>query len=230
MRKTALAISVATMVILPAAVGAQGFGVGARAGTLGFGVEGAAGLSNHVAVRGGLGLWTVNIDATGFWEPGTGVSATLHLPKTWYNIGVDLYPTSGDFRIGGGMLYKPDDPKVVATADPTASVDIGGRTYTSADVAEVEGSLVSKKSAPYVLIGFGRHTRKGFGLFLDLGVAFLGEPSVQLKATRGDPTIINSADFQSALAQESANLESDLPTWAKKYWFIASVGIKLGLG
>ena len=150
--------------------------------------------------------------------------------QTWYNIGVDLYPTSGDFRIGGGMLYKPDDPKVVATADPTASVDIGGRTYTSADVAEVEGSLVSKKSAPYVLIGFGRHTRKGFGLFLDLGVAFLGEPSVQLKATRGDPTIINSADFQSALAQESANLESDLPTWAKKYWFIASVGIKLGLG
>jgi hypothetical protein len=230
MKKTALAMSFATMVTLPAAVGAQGFGVGARAGTLGFGVEGAAGLSDHVAVRAGVGLWTVNIDATGFWEPGTGVSASLKLPKTWYNVGVDLYPTSGDFRVGGGMLYKPDNPTVVATADPTASVEIGGTTYTGADVGEVEGALVSKKSAPYVLLGFGRHTRKGIGLFLDLGVAFLGEPSVELKATRGNDAVINSAEFQNALRQESANLESDLPTWAKKYWFIASVGIKLGLG
>jgi hypothetical protein len=230
MRKSALAISVATLMILPSAIAAQGLGVGARAGTLGFGVEGAVGLSSHAAIRGGMGLWTVNIDATGFWEPGSGVSATLHLPKTWYNIGVDLYPTSGDFRIGGGMLYKPDNPKVVATADPTVFLDIGGQQWDASQVSEVEGALVSKKSAPYVLLGFGRHTRKGFGLFLDLGVAFLGEPSVELNATRGDPTVINSADFQAALAQESANLESDLPTWAKKYWFIASVGIKLGLG
>jgi len=230
MRKIALALTVVTMVTLPAALGAQGVGVGARAGTLGFGVEGAVGLGNHVAVRGGLGLWTVNIDATGFWEPGPGVSATLHLPRTWYNIGVDLYPVSGDFRIGGGMLYKPDNPTVVATADPTASVEIGGRTYTASDVGEVEGTLVSRKSAPYVLIGFGRHARKGVGLFLDLGVAFLGEPSVELAATRGDPTVIQSPEFKAALAAESAKLQSDLPTWAKKYWIIASVGIKLGLG
>lgn len=230
MRKSALVLTVATLVALPAAATAQGFGVAARAGTLGIGAEAAVGLSSSLVVRGGLGLMPLTVDATRFWDVGQGVTADLKLPKSWYNIGVDIYPGGGSFRIGGGMLYKPDDPTITGKADATASFDIGGHTYTASDVAEIKGALSSKSSAPYVLIGFGNHTKSGLGLFLDLGVAFMGEPTVTLEATSGNSTIINSTQFKDNLEAERQKLENDLPTWAKKYWPIANIGIKLGVG
>lgn len=215
--------------VLPSALAAQGFGLAARGGTLGLGVEAALGLSPNFVVRGGLGLLPIEMDATSFWDVGEDVQADLKLPEKWYNIGADLY-LGGGFRLGGGMLFKPDDPTITGSLTGSASIEIGGTTYTASDVAEVVGSLDSKDSAPYVLIGFGKHTSTGIGLFLDLGVAFLGDPEVTLEATKGNPTIINSAEFQSRLRQEEQSLNDDLPTWAKKYWPILNLGIKFGFG
>lgn len=227
MKKTVLALAAAAALVLPGTAQAQ-LGVAGRAGTLGLGGEAALGLGSSLVIRGGLGLMPLEVDATSFWDVGNDVEATLKLPETWYNIGADLY-LGGSFRIGGGMLFKPDDPTVVGTVEGSASIEIGGRTYTASDVAEVEGRLVSKEQAPYVLIGFGKHTATGIGLFLDLGVAFTGDPTVELEATSGNPTVINSADFQAQLAQERQNLQDDLPTYAK-YWPILNIGIRIGLG
>jgi hypothetical protein len=77
-----------------------------------------------------------------------------------------------------------------------------------------------------VLIGFGRHTKKGLGLFLDLGVAFLGDPSVQLSATG---PAASSAQFQTQLDNEAAKIQNKAGTYLK-YWPIADIGIKLGIG
>lgn len=228
MKRRVFALGVAAILALPLSATAQGFGIAARAGTLGIGAEAALGLSPNFAIRGGLGLMPLTTDATRFWDVGNDVKADLTLPKTWYNIGADLY-LGGGFRIGGGMLFKPDDPTIDGTLTGTASIEIGGQTYTASQVAGVTGTLDSKNQAPYVLIGFGKHTSAGIGLFLDLGVAFLGDPAITLEAT-GDPTVINSAEFQSRLAQERQNLDNDLPTWAKKYWPILNLGLKFGLG
>ena len=229
MKKGLLVLSSALLLALPVSVSAQGFGVAARAGTLGLGAEAAVGLTDFVVVRGGLGLFPIETDATRFWDVGQDVDATLKLPRTWYNIGVDLY-LGGSFRIGGGMLYKPDDPSITATLQTTGEIDIGGQTYTATEVSEVVGSLSTKDSAPYVLLGFGKHTSPGIGLFLDLGVAFMGDSQVSLQATDGNPAIIGSEMFQANLRQEEQNLNSDLPAWAKKYWPIASIGLRIGLG
>jgi len=229
MKKSVLALTVATLMALPATLAAQGVGVGVRAGTLGFGVEAALGLSSHITVRGGMGVTPLVVKNPSFWSPGSDVNAKLRLPKTWYNIGVDLYPTGGTFRIGAGMLFKPDDPTLTGSLASTGSIDIGGTTYTGAQVSEVTGTLHSKTKAPYVLIGFGRHTRSGIGLFLDLGVAFLGDPGLTFEATKGDPTITNSALFQQSLRDEAATVQSKIATYLK-FWPIADIGIKLGLG
>jgi len=228
MKKSLFVLLTAALVALPGALSAQGFGVAARAGTLGIGAEGALGLTDAFVVRGGIGLMPLELDPTSFWDPGTDVDATLKLPKTWYNIGADLY-LGGGFRIGGGMLFKPDDPTLTGSLTGTASIDIGGTTYTATDVAEVKGTLVSKSSAPYFLIGFGKHTKTGIGLFLDLGVAMLGDPEVQLEATKGNPTVINSATFQSRLRAEEQSIQDDVGTYLK-YWPILNIGIKLGVG
>jgi hypothetical protein len=228
MKKSLLVLLTAALVALPGALSAQGFGVAARAGTLGIGAEGALGLTDAFVIRGGIGLMPLELKNPSFWEPGTDVDATLKLPKTWYNIGADLY-LGGGFRVGGGMLFKPDNPSLTGSLTGSASIDIGGTTYTASDVAEVKGTLESKKSAPYALIGFGKHTKTGIGLFLDLGVAMLGDPQVSLEATKGNPTVINSATFQSRLRTEETNIEDDIGSYLK-FWPILNIGIKLGVG
>lgn len=229
MKKGLFVLSSAALLAFPVTASAQGIGVAARAGTLGLGAEAAFGLADAVAIRGGLGLFPIETDATRFWDVGQDVEATLKFPDTWYNVGVDLY-LSGSFRIGGGMLFKPDDPKITATLQGSAEIEIGGQTYTASDVSEVVGSLSTKDSAPYVLIGFGKHTSPGVGLFLDLGVAFMGDSHVTLEATDGNPLIIDSPVFQQRLRDEEQNLDDDLPAVAKKYWPIASIGLRIGLG
>ncbi len=229
MKKRVLAFGVAALIAAPVTLSAQGLGVGVRVGTLGFGVEGALGLGEMVAVRGGVGLFPIETDATKFWDVGADVDAKLKLPDTWYNIGLDVY-LGGTFRIGGGMLYRPDDPRITATLPPGGSVDIGDQTYTGADVSEVVGSLDAKNSAPYALIGFGKHTGTGMGLFLDLGLAFLGDSQVSLEATKGNQAVISNPIFQQELAKEEQNLNDELPNWAKKYWPIASLGLRIGIG
>ena len=227
MKKTTLVLTVATMLTLPPAVTAQGFGIGARVGTIGLGAEGAVGLGTDVALRAGFGVTPLTINPSSFWDPGQDVKAELKLPKTWYNVGIDLYPGGGGFRIGGGMLFKPDNPTLTGTLAGNASIEIGGVTYQASQLQEVVGTLESKKSAPYVLIGFGNEIKSGIGLFLDLGVAFLGEPNVVLEGTEG--SIINDPAFQQSLRNEETKIENDVGSYLK-YWPIANIGIKVGIG
>lgn len=226
MKKTLFALSAAALILVPAAVQAQGFAIAGRAGTLGAGGEAALGLGPNLAIRGGIGLIPLEIDATDLIDA-NGVEAKLKLPKSWYNVGLDLY-LGGGFRVGGGMMFKPDDFVMDGTLTGSASIEIGGVTYTATDVATLEGRLVSKSSAPYALIGFGRHTKSGIGLFLDLGVALMGDPDVELSAT-GNPTVINSTEFQSRLAAEEQNIKDDAGTYLK-YWPILNLGLKVGIG
>ncbi|MFQ5537164.1 MAG: hypothetical protein ACE5GJ_06895 [Gemmatimonadota bacterium] len=222
MRKSILAAAAALMLAMPVSLFAQGLAVAARGGTLGVGAEAALGLSSNFAIRGGIGLMPFEPSATI-----DGIDYTLKLPETWVNIGADLY-LGGGFRIGAGMLFKPDDPTLTGEVSASKSVTIGDKTYTASDVAQLSGTLDSKDQAPYVLIGFGRHTKSGIGLFLDIGAAFVGDPKVTLSAT-GNPTVVNSSEFQSELRKQEQNTENDLGSYLK-IWPILNLGLKIGLG
>lgn len=194
-------------------------GIAARAGTLGIGGEAALDLSDRVVVRGGMGLTNLEVSTTF-----DGVEVELQLPKTWYNVGLDLY-LNGALRIGGGLLFKPDDPQLVGVLEE--SVDIGGRTFTPSEIGTLTGSIASEDQAPYLLIGFGKHTDSGFGLSLDIGAAFTGDPRVTLDAQGG--TFSDQAELQARLDQEARNFEGDMKTYLR-IWPILSLGLRLGLG
>lgn len=219
MRKTLLALAAVVALTVPAGITAQGFGVAARAGTIGLGAEAALGITDALVIRGGLGLMPLEPSATI-----SDIDFTLKLPETWFNIGADLYLGSG-FRIGGGMLFKPDDPTL--EGELLTNVDIGGRDFTPAELGTLTGTLNSKDQAPYALIGFGKHTSSGIGLFLDLGVAFTGDPEVSLDARNG--TFSDAAELQSRLRTEERNLEEDLGQYLKM-WPILNLGLKIGIG
>ena len=227
MMKRIPVLALAALVFVPAVLSAQRFGVAGRAGTIGVGVEGAVGLADRLVIRGGIGLLPLEVDPTSLWDLGEGVSATLKLPDKWYNIGVDFYLGSS-FRIGGGMLFKPDDPTITGTLTGSASINIGGQTYTVEDVTGITGKFASNNRAPYALIGFGKHTSSGIGLFLDLGVVLLGEPNLHLTAT-GNSSLINSSDFQTRLRTEEQSLEDRAGTYLK-YWPILNLGLRVGIG
>jgi hypothetical protein len=62
-------------------------------------------------------------------------------------------------------------------------------------------------------------------LFLDLGVAFTGDPSVTLSAAGG--TLSDDPGTISALNQEARDFEADMRGYLK-IWPILSLGIRLG--
>ncbi|MEX0837582.1 MAG: hypothetical protein WD101_04565 [Gemmatimonadota bacterium] len=206
------------MSALPRAGEAQ-LGVAVRGGSLGLGVDAGLALGERLVVRGGVGV--LPFDITGTLDD---IEMTLELPRTWYNVGVDLYLT-GPMRIGAGFLFKSDD--VLLSATPTTAQDIGGQEFTPEQIGTLTGTLDNGDRAPYVLIGFGKHTASGFGLTLDLGLAFQEETLVTLDALGG--TLSDDPQFRDRLDAEEARIENDLPTYID-LWPILSLGFRIGLG
>lgn len=217
--RLAVAILLVGIAAAAPAPAASQLGIAARAGTLGIGGEVAVGLSDGVVARGGMGLTSYTVTTT-FDD----IRMELDLPENWYNVGIDLY-LNGSFRVGGGLLFKPEDPSMVGRLE--GPVDIGGQTFTPAEVGTLTGTIVSKERAPYVLLGFGKHTDRGFGLSLDVGAAFTGEPTVTLQAEGG--TYPDQAGLNARLDQEARNFEDDMKTYLK-IWPILSLGLRLGVG
>ncbi|MEX2470583.1 MAG: hypothetical protein WEA34_00285 [Gemmatimonadota bacterium] len=206
------------MSALPRAGEAQ-LGVAVRGGSLGLGVDAGLALGERLVVRGGVGV--LPFDITGTLDD---IEMTLELPRTWYNVGVDLYLT-GPMRIGAGFLFKSDD--VLLSATPTTAQDIGGQEFTPEQIGTLTGTLDNGDRAPYVLIGFGKHTASGFGLTLDLGLAFQEETLVTLDASGG--TLSDDPQFRDRLDAEETRIENDLPTYID-LWPILSLGFRIGLG
>lgn len=216
-KKHVYALLTAAVFALPAIASAQGLGIAGRVGTLGLGGEAALGVGDQLVVRGGMGLIPFEPSAT-FDD----LEVTLELP-TWYNIGVDLY-LNGAMRLGGGILFKADDPSLVGNFN--SPQDIGGTQFTPQEIGTLTGVIDSSDRVPYVLLGFGKHTAPGVGLFIDLGVAFLGDPQVRLDASGG--TLSDDPSTQSALDREAENFEADMRTYLR-FWPILSLGLRIGL-
>jgi len=216
MSKRALSVLLVIGTLSPGALAAQGVGLGARAGTLGLGGEVAIEVTPSLVVRGGLGIVPFEPSMT-FSD----VDVSLKLP-TVYNVGVDLY-LNGAVRVGGGILFRSGDPEL--KGEFNTSQDIGGTTFTPQELGTLTGVLDAKNRAPYVLLGFGRHTAEGTGLFLDLGIVVTGEPDVRLSASGG--TLSDDPSTVDALRLEAADFEDDMRSYLK-IWPILSLGIRFG--
>lgn len=214
---TVAAFLLAALLAFPSAASAQ-VGVGIRAGTLGLGADIAFALSPNIQIRGGGGIQPVNPTFTI-----SDIKYTVDLPGSFVNIGIDLFPTGGGFRIGGGILYKLDDTSI--SGEFTSSVDIGGRFYTGAEVGTLTGTVSSKTTAPYAMIGFGKHASSGIGLFLDLGAAFVGEQTLTLTANGA------AADLPQFLTDlESERLDTEDSLNKVKIYPIVNLGLRIGVG
>ena len=208
------------LLAIPQTLVAQGFAIGARAGTLGFGAEAALGLSDHLVVRGGLGSFI--FDFTGDYD---GVEYTVTPPSKTGTLGIDLYPGGGFFRLMAGIMFRDGDFEIESgDLSQAGSIEIGDTEYDEAGT--LHGLLATKSTAPFLGLGFGHHTQGGFGFFLDLGVVFVGEPDVRLTAKGA---IAEESGILLDLEREAQNIEDEAAPYLK-YWPILSLGVKIPLG
>ena len=217
MRKYVLALAALALIAVPTTTAAQ-IGIGGRVGTLGLGAEIGLELSQNIVLRGGMGFVPLELDQS-FSE----MDLTATFPSI-ISAGIDLFPGGSSFRISGGVLFRPDDIELQGI--PTGSVDIGGTSYSAAELGALTGTIGSSSEiAPFVTIGWGKHTSPGFGLFLDIGAAYLGDPEVNVVASGPNAT---DATVISRLNAEEAEFEDDLGTY-HQFYPILSIGIKIGV-
>lgn len=209
-----LALSIA----LPAAASAQ-VGVGVRAGTTGLGGDLGIAISPNLMLRGGLGIQPVNPNMTL-----SDIKFEVNLPSSFAQAGIELFPSGGGFRIGGGLLYKPDDIDVSGTFQENQ--EIGGTSYTPAQIGTITGTAASAKTwAPYGMIGFGKIASSGIGLYLDIGAAFVGEYDLTVASTG---QYKDNAQFKADLEEQRAKWEEDINKY--KIYPMVNLGLRIGFG
>jgi len=195
---------------------AQGVGLAGHASTLGLGGEITVGLSPNLGVRGRVSMQP--------WEPSRivddlDIKASFASPV--YSGFVDLYPFGGSFHLTGGMVHFSSP--ITMTGSALAPVEVNGAMYEPEQIGNVAVRVLTKETAPYAGFGFGRPGRGGFGLFVDLGVVFQGEPGLDVQV---DGPFANDALFQQNLDLEVARAEQDISAF--KYYPVLSVGVSLG--
>lgn len=202
----------------PVALTAQGPGqvsVALKAGTVGVGGDVAYALTDQLTLRAGLGLLPVGYDGT-FDDQ----EYRIEPPGRYLTLGADLH-LLGPLRLIGGLLHRSEP--VHFEADLEGSVEIGDQTFTSE--GSLEGEIESASVAPYVGFGLGRSVGRGLGVYLDVAVAFTGDPDLTLEASG---PITQEPGFQTELEREQALAQEDLDSYYR-YWPVLSIGVRLGV-
>lgn len=192
-------------------------GVGVKAGTAGVGVDVGFAVSGPLSVRLGLGITDVlPLDDQFEVED---LTYTLSLPRRFMMLGADLH-LLGPLNLSGGMLWRSGDLGVATEVFGTT--EIGGVTYT--EPGRIAGTLEMGSVAPYVGVSLGRLARRGPGIFLMVGAAFSGQPTVRLDASG---PITQVPGFTQSLETAREEAQDQIPEWLT-LWPILQFGFRFG--
>jgi hypothetical protein len=216
MRKLIFAGGGALLLALSGSAFADGWGLGAKAGTLGAGVEITKSFSPKFNARLGLNGYKYSDDRT---ESGIKYDGELDLKST--SLFLDYHPFEGTFRISVGYLFSNNELDLDAKGTGQ-SVTVGSTPVTIDPGDQLKGT-VDLQSGGYVGIGWGNAGQKGWGFSGDIGVVFQGSPDVSLTASQ---SLKNKGVTDADLRQEEKSLEDDLDSF-KQYPVIA-VGVSYG--
>ena len=188
------------------------FGVGLRAGTLGAGVEVIWQPLPALDLRVGGNLY--EFDDSGS-QAGINYDGTMNLENFYGTL--NLHFRKSPMRLTAGAFANGNELTLVGTPGPT--VDIGGNTYTSAEVGTLSSTSTFPAAAPYLGIGLDFALFGNVGINFDVGLLWQGDPETSLAA---DGTLEGDVDFQAALERERLELEQDVS--GLKAWPVLSLG------
>lgn len=139
-------------------------------------------------------------------------------------IGVRVRPMQNGFTVGTGIII-PDNKLEVKTNPNDSRNDgkyhIGGTDYTVQQLGTLEGKLEHRnRVAPYLTVGYHPSINKKWGVFGEVGAAYLGETQATIKSVGGDGSL-GTAKQEEVVKQAERDLEDkSFLKWAP----IAKVG------
>jgi hypothetical protein len=133
----------------------------------------------------------------------------------------DFHLLQNGFRVTAGLVY--NDNRATLNAKTIKSFTVNGRTYTPAEIGQVDGSIDFRPFAPYLGMGYdsGHNDRAGLGFTADVGVLFQGK--VRGKVNNITGLLRNDPQAISDVKDEVVNEVND-KTWIKAYPVI-SLGV-----
>lgn len=184
---------------------------GAKAGTLGLGIEATWRPVPYLDLR--VGLNKFDYDNSGS-QAGINYNSDLKLDSLYVtaNFRVPLQPLR--FTIG---IFSNGNELVMASQG--AITNIGGVTYLPSEIGTLSSTTSFESTAPYLGIGFDFRVFNKVGINLDLGVLWQDSPIVTMTA---DGTLAGDPTFDAALEMERLELESDLDAF--KVYPVISLG------
>jgi hypothetical protein len=216
--KSHVAVVCAAVSLVALSVPAQAdddFWVGAKAGTLGLGLEATWRPVPYLDVRGGFNTFSYDDTRT---ESGVEYDGELDL-STFYataNLRVPLSP----FRATVGIFSNGNEINLVST--DAQQFSIGDQTFNAADVGTLRGDVTFDSVAPYAGVGLDFRIFNTLGLHFDAGVLFQGEPQLALDASG---PLVSDPAFQAELERERAEVQSELEDF--EYYPVVSVGLSV---
>lgn len=211
-------LALCLVLLLPGEGEARQMAVGVRAGTLGLGGEAALGIGELLAARVGVGVFPVDLSEITVEE----LDFMVTPPDRFVTAGLDLYPFGSGLRLMGGMLFRSGDIGLETRVEPGDQV---GDIVVDRS-GSLAGSMVQGTSGPFVGLGFGKHTRGGFGVFLDLGVAFLGSAAVEITASE---ELLLVPGLQAEIDRVEREAEAEAGDYLE-LWPVVSLGFKVAVG
>lgn len=191
------------------------FWIGAKAGTLGLGLEATWRPVPYLDVRAGFNTFSYDDERS---EAGVDYDVELDLSSFYAtaNLRVPLSP----FRGTVGIFSNGNEANLVSRDSTT--FDIGGQTFTAADVGTLRGDVGFESVAPYAGVGLDFRFLDRVGLHFDVGVLFQGTPELTLVA---DGPIASDPLFQAELEAERAELQEELDDF--EFYPVVSVGLSV---
>ena len=186
------------LLVLPASHAfADGHALGLKVGAFGLGAEYTYQLSDGISLR---GAWYGS--ELGFDGEESGIDYDFSVVWDSLSAGVDFHPTSSPLRLSVGLIK--NDNALELTSRLTDDIEVGGTTYTPAEVGTLSGSIGFDDTATFAGLGWDWSRRKEtFGMSLDIGVVNQGDAVVSLQ---GSGTLLGDAGFEQDIADEEGEL------------------------
>lgn len=181
------------------------FGVGAKVGTPGIGVEVTKDLTPEFNARVGFNFFSFSQASKD--EEDDGSSSEIEADLSLFSVPLlaDWHPRGGGFRLSAGLVINAN--KLELTATPGDTVEINDHEYA---ISSLSGEATFSTVAPYLGLGWGNAAEKESGhwhFIFDLGVMFQGAPDISLDATASNSA--RQAALDADLEVEKQDIEDD---------------------
>lgn len=198
--RRAATILLLTSLAVGAAHADNQFGAGVKVGTLGVGIEASWQPLRYFDLRIGGNAFEINDDGD---VAGIVYQQELSL-QSFYGT-ANIHFDNSPMRITAG--YYSNANELLLVNDEMIDQEIGGVIYTGADIGTLTSTTTFESGSPYFGIGYDFSVKGKFGMNVDLGVLWQGDPLVTLDA---DGAMSGDPGFEADLEAERQEIEEDL--------------------